>query len=214
MTKARESEIMLGLLEAVEAGSANSQRHLASDLGIALGLVNIYLKRCIKKGLIKVSQAPARRYAYYLTPQGFAEKSRLTSEYLSWSLTLFRRARTACDKTLTVAASRGWKRLAIAGCGDLAEVAVMCARDAGLEIVVIVDQHLEQTRFAGHEVIASFADAARRADGIIVTDLYRGGADFAAAEAAFGSERVLAPSLVSLKSTQQGDAPESEEVPS
>src|SRR5262245_41785569 len=91
MTRTREESpegprIMLELLDAVEQNRAQSQRLLASELGIALGLVNAYLKRCIKKGLVKVRSAPARRYAYCLTPQGFAEKSRLTVEYLSYSL--------------------------------------------------------------------------------------------------------------------------------
>ena len=45
------------------------------------------------KGLVKMSQVPLNRYAYYLTPQGFAEKSRLTAEYLSVSFNFFRRAR-------------------------------------------------------------------------------------------------------------------------
>ena len=88
------ARIVLGLLESVERDGAQSQRKLASDLGIALGLVNAYLKRCVKKGLLKIGQAPARRYAYYLTPHGFTEKSRLTVEYLSYSFTLFRRAAT------------------------------------------------------------------------------------------------------------------------
>ncbi len=78
-----DARIMLGVLQAVEAGEVRSQRHLAAELGIALGLANAYVKRCIRKGLMKVSEVPARRYAYYLTPQGFAEKSRLTAEYLS-----------------------------------------------------------------------------------------------------------------------------------
>jgi predicted transcriptional regulator len=82
--------IMLGLLQSVERDGGQSQRRLAAELGIALGLVNAYLKRCIKKGLVKVSEAPARRYAYYLTPHGFAEKSRLTVDYLSYSFSLFR----------------------------------------------------------------------------------------------------------------------------
>jgi len=55
--------IMLGLLQSVERDGGQSQRRLAAELGIALGLVNAYLKRCIKKGLVKVSEAPARRYA-------------------------------------------------------------------------------------------------------------------------------------------------------
>ena len=63
-----DERIVLNLLKSVDDG-AGSQRRIAEELGIALGLVNAYLKRCVKKGLVKVSQAPARRYAYYLTPQ-------------------------------------------------------------------------------------------------------------------------------------------------
>ena len=63
--------IVLGLLTSVDSNGSRSQRHIAAELDIALGLVNAYLKRSIKKGLVKVSQAPARRYAYYLTPRDF-----------------------------------------------------------------------------------------------------------------------------------------------
>src|SRR5215510_6964022 len=94
-----KDKILLGLLESVERDGGQSQRRLASELGIALGLVNAYLKRCVKKGLVKVAHAPARRYAYYLTPQGFAEKSRLTIEYLTSSFSFFRQARGDCAKT-------------------------------------------------------------------------------------------------------------------
>ena len=94
---ASEVEITLGLLNAIERDSRLTQRTLANELGIALGLANTYLRRCAKKGFIKVSQAPAKRYAYYLTPQGFAEKSRLTARYLTQSFNLFRHARTQCD---------------------------------------------------------------------------------------------------------------------
>src|SRR5512139_3490407 len=105
------SRIMLGLLDAVEQDRAQSQRLLASELVIALGLVNAYLKRCVKKGLVKVRSAPARRYAYYLTPQGFAEKSRLTVEYLSYSFGFFREARSDCSRLFELAQARGIRKL-------------------------------------------------------------------------------------------------------
>ena len=68
-----DSEITLGVLNAVDENSGVTQRGVAKEVGIALGLTNTYLKRCVKKGLIKVQQAPANRYAYYLTPKGFSE---------------------------------------------------------------------------------------------------------------------------------------------
>ena len=95
-TEHENERIVLGLLSSVESDGARSQRHIAAELGVALGLVNAYLKRCVKKGLVKVSDVPARRYAYYLTPQGFAEKSRLTVRYLSDSFSFFRLAKSDC----------------------------------------------------------------------------------------------------------------------
>ena len=44
--EAEKTRIMLGLLELVERGGEQSQRGRASELGIALGLVNAYLNRC------------------------------------------------------------------------------------------------------------------------------------------------------------------------
>ena len=88
--------IVLSVLTSIERDSSITQRKLANELGIALGLANAYLRRCVRKGLIKMSQVPLNRYAYYLTPQGFAEKSRLTAEYLAASFNFFRRARGDC----------------------------------------------------------------------------------------------------------------------
>src|ERR1700687_6063868 len=102
-TEHENERIVLGLLNSVEHDGDRSQRDIAAELGIALGLVNAYLRRCVKKGLVKVQDAPARRYAYYLTPQGFAEKSRLTVQYLSDSFSFFRRARTDCAAVFATA---------------------------------------------------------------------------------------------------------------
>ena len=86
----REESLTLEILAAIEARSDVTQRHLARTMGIALGLTNSYLKRCVRKGLVKIHQAPANRYLYYLTPKGFAEKSRLTARYLSVSFAFYR----------------------------------------------------------------------------------------------------------------------------
>src|SRR5271156_6989006 len=131
--------IVLDLLTSVEHDGERSQRRIASELGIALGLVNAYLKRCVKKGLVKVHDAPARRYAYYLTPHGFAEKSRLTVQYLSDSFSFFRKAKSDCTRVFEEAAARGRHRLVLAGKSDLAEIAILCAVEARATVVAIVD---------------------------------------------------------------------------
>jgi DNA-binding MarR family transcriptional regulator len=126
---AEEAEIVLRLLDVVERDSAVTQRSAARELGIALGLANAYLKRCVRKGLIKVSQAPTRRYAYYLTPKGFSEKSRLTAEYLSHSFSFFRKARKQCADLFSALAAAGQHRVLLIGGGDLAEIAQLVARE-------------------------------------------------------------------------------------
>lgn len=122
-----EQRITLGLLTAVHDNERVSQRSISSELSIALGLTNTYLKRCIKKGLIKVTQAPANRYAYYLTPQGFSEKTRLTAEFLSQSLNLFRVSREEAGSLFRKCQLNGWQKVVLLGNGDLVEIFAMSA---------------------------------------------------------------------------------------
>lgn len=194
--------IVLGLLNSVEQDGARSQRHFAAELGIALGLVNAYLNRCIKKGLVKASQAPARRYAYYLTPQGFAEKSRLTVEYLSSSFGFFRKAKADCVKVLEAAKERQFKRLVLLGVSDLAEVAAICAIESGVLLVGAVDPSSKLDRFVGLPVFDGFDAIEAQVDGVVVTALVSSSAIDGLIDRArktFGADAVLIPELVDLR---------------
>lgn len=196
---AEKAQIMRGLLESVARDGAKSQRHLATELDIALGLVNAYLRRCIKRGLVKVSQVPARRYAYYLTPKGFAEKSRLTAEYLSFSFGFFRQAKADCALMLEAARMRKLTRLVLAGRSDLAEIAAICALETGAEIVAVVDAKSATPQFFGLPVVASFDDVAGGFDAVIVTDLLTPQETFGSAVERFGADRVLVPNLLRMQ---------------
>jgi DNA-binding MarR family transcriptional regulator len=198
-TEHENERIVLGLLSSVESDGARSQRHIAAELGIALGLVNAYLKRCIKKGLVKVSDAPARRYAYYLTPQGFAEKSRLTVQYLSNSFSFFRLAKSDCARVLDQAKAKGFSRLVLAGQSDLAEVAILCAVEAGVAIVAVVDPSSAVERFVGVDVCKSYDEVKQAFDAVVVTDVAHASTSYDAAAAVRGADRVLAPGLLGLR---------------
>lgn len=190
-------EITLGLLNAVEANSGITQRSVAQELGIALGLANAYLKRCARKGLIKVTQIPANRYAYYLTPKGFAEKSRLTASYLSISFNFFRAARNDLSAEFATCRSRGWKRVALAGAGDLAEIATLCAADAAIELVGVLDGEVTGERFAGLPVATQLSDLPRH-EAILITHFLRPQETFDELARAMSAERLLTPRLLSI----------------
>ena len=70
----------------MEASPDLSQRDLAVELGVSLGAVNYCLRALVEKGQVKVRNFRASdnklRYAYVLTPQGIAEKTRLTGAFL------------------------------------------------------------------------------------------------------------------------------------
>jgi DNA-binding MarR family transcriptional regulator len=191
-----DARILLDLLNSVERDGGQSQRRLASELGIALGLVNAYLRRCVKKGLVKVNAVPTRRYIYYLTPQGFAEKSRLTVEYLSVSFGFFRRAKAECGAVFSTAAERGFSRVALAGISDLAEIAMICSLDTGVKVTAVVDGRSTLSHFAGVPVATDFAAIVGHCDAILITDLQRAAELTAQAQALFGAEGVLTPKLV------------------
>jgi hypothetical protein len=186
---------MLGLLQALDGERPLSQRSLAAELGIALGLVNAYLKRCINKGLVKVGEAPARRYAYYLTPLGFAEKSRLTVEYLSSSFGFFRQAKGDCSNLLRSAQSRGFKRILLAGRSDLSEIAALCAPEYDIDIVGLVDAASSDRRFMQLPVFASIS-AATAFDAVLITDLVATRETWEDAVARVGDKRVLVPEML------------------
>ncbi len=194
-----ESEKTLELLDAVHANGERSQRSLASELGIALGLTNAYLKRCIRKGWIKARQAPPNRYAYYLTPKGFAEKSRLTTDYLRNSLQFYRRARSEIGDILDSASAHGWRRLALIGRGDLAEITMLCVMQHEIEIVGIVDPNSTETRFMDRPVVANIGEL-QDVDAAILTDLRSPQATYERYAQQVPPGRLVAPPLLKITS--------------
>ncbi|TAL09547.1 MAG: winged helix-turn-helix transcriptional regulator [Nitrospirae bacterium] len=129
----------LQLLNEVEQNAGVSQRTLASNLGVALGLTNLYLKRLAHKGYIKITTIPRHRIKYLLTPQGMAEKTRLTYQYMEYSLTYYRQMRERMKVALTERAKAGAKRVVIYGTGELAEMAYISLREMDLTLVGFVD---------------------------------------------------------------------------
>ena len=200
-----ENTITLGVLSAIEEDDRATQRAISRDLGIALGLTNAYLKRCVKKGFIKVRQIPANRYTYYLTPQGFAEKSRLTAEYLSISFNFFRSSREQCAGLFEVCDKNRWTRVALAGCGDLAEIATLCQHEGtGVGIIGIINTSEDDDapqRFAGLPVVDRLTDLAK-VHAVIVTDIVNAQRVYDRLSKAIPPERILTAPLLKVSREQ------------
>jgi DNA-binding Lrp family transcriptional regulator len=140
----------LKLLEAVEADSRVTQRSLATRLGIALGLTNVYLRRLARKGYIKCVNVQSNRITYLITPRGLAEKVRLTYEFMDYSLHLYGEVRQHLRAVLQDCAAAN-RRVAIYGRGEAAELAYLSLKECGLEPVAVFDTEDTQ-RFLGMPV--------------------------------------------------------------
>ena len=156
--EALESELSLRLLSTIEGDKSVTQRSLALRLGIAVGLANAYFKRCVRKGWVKAQAVPAKRYAYYLTPKGFSEKSRLVGEYLTSSLGFFRKARSQCADCLAYSHTRGWRRVALVGDGDLAEIATVAALESAVDLALVIAPGCNRVTAAGLPVARPAAE--------------------------------------------------------
>ena len=192
-----EDEILLSVLNAVQREAATSQRTISKEVGVALGLANAYLKRCVRKGWVKVREVPRRRYLYYLTAQGFAEKTRLTGEYLSSSFNFFRRARAQMAELMAQCSAQGWKRVAFAGTSDLAEIGIICAHEAGLELAGVIDAAHGNGRFSGLPVYASLSECPR-VDALIVTALDEPWLVIERLRADIEPSRILVPAILRM----------------
>jgi DNA-binding MarR family transcriptional regulator len=191
----------LEILDTVQRNEQMSQRYLSRQLGVALGLANSYLKRCVRKGWVKVQQAPANRFLYYLTPKGFAEKSRLTAEYLSTSLSFYREAGNSCSRLLDQCERNRWQRLLLCGVSDLAEIATLRAMERNITIVGIYDPTSEREQFLGKRVW-KVLDQADMHDARILTEIAEPRERHAEISSHPGDIPLLVPDVLRLESNQ------------
>ncbi|MEI6126609.1 MAG: winged helix-turn-helix transcriptional regulator [Pseudomonadota bacterium] len=147
-------DISYRLLEAFSKESAVSQRALADHLGIALGLVNAYIKRLYKKGYIKIKFLPKNRIKYMLTPQGLTEKTKLTYKFMHYSILYFKNIRQKIEHTYTDMVKAEIKKILLWGDGELAELCYISTRGFSLEIIGAVGKKRHDNAFFDRHVYA------------------------------------------------------------
>jgi DNA-binding Lrp family transcriptional regulator len=167
----KHDDITLRILDEISRESRITQRTLSDRLDIALGLVNAYIKRLTKKGYIKITTIPQNRVKYILTPKGFAEKVRLTYEYMHYSISYFKDIRQRIDSVYKQMIASGAKDIIIWGDGEVAELSYISMRGLPLNLVGVVDSRKVEKGFFGHNVY-SFKDfPVLKYDAILVTSL-------------------------------------------
>lgn len=145
-------EISLRLLDELTKEPLITQRALSDRLGIALGLVNAYVKRLYKKGYIKIKNLPKNRIKYIITPKGFTEKARLTYNYMHRSVNYFKEIRGKIENTYTTMLSAGIRNVLLWGDGEIAELCYISTRGLPLKIIGVVSDKKIENGFFGHHI--------------------------------------------------------------
>ncbi len=161
------------LLDEISKGEKLSQRDLSKKLNIALGLVNSYIKNLVSKGYITIKAIPARRYAYYLTPKGFAEKTRLTYHHLQNFTSLFRFARKDFKELFNNLSRLGVKSVVFAGADEAAEIAYLSLQEFDIKFAGIVDDEVVGKKFFRHKIKHLSEVKNIQADYVIVSTFLR-----------------------------------------
>ena len=159
----------LKILEKVESERPPSQRDIAKELNISLGLVNSFIKRLAKKGYFKVTTIPKNRIKYILTPKGAAEKTRLTYEYIQYSYKFYKDARQKLRDLFSDLANHEVRRIVFYGASDLAEIAYLSLQETFIELVAIVDDINQGNKFMGYRIEDPSELDSKQFDKILIT---------------------------------------------
>lgn len=159
----------LQILDELSNNDALTQRDLSKQMGIALGLVNSYIKNLVAKGYLTVKNIPSKRYAYYLTPNGFAEKTRLAYDLLQDYTRIYREAKNNYRQLFSELEHSGVKRIVFAGADEVAEFAYITLQETKIELSGVVDLDRAGEMFFGRQISPLSGLLNMEYDSIVVT---------------------------------------------
>ena len=188
----------LRVLELVEEHDRVTQRGVATELEIALGMANALIKRLVHKGYIKVKDAPSRRYKYYITPEGFIEKGRLVSKYIANSFKFFGEVRRDYEMLANQVSANQGTGVCCVGTGEVMEIAQMVFAAHNIEVVCVLDVLANE----GEQYLQNFRDIpdeiASQIECLVITETRRPHKVFEILVSTGGDKEILAPAFMKI----------------
>lgn len=140
-----EAEYHRKVLQAIASGRRVTQRSLSNELGVALGLTNLLIRRLVAKGYVRVSRIGTRHIRYLMTATGWEALATATRQSLENTVHLYTETREHIRNSLSDISSRcepdrdGRKPVIFYGAGDVAEIAYVSLQSTDLTLVAVVD---------------------------------------------------------------------------
>ena len=128
-----ESNRELDILENIEKNPNATQASIAAQMNVAIGTVNLHLKRLIDDGFIKIQHSEKRKLKYIITPEGAALRAKLTMDYINNSFELYRLIRRRMNSVLDNCEAGGYSSIYIDGDGDVADICKLTCIERGIK---------------------------------------------------------------------------------
>ena len=156
----------LNFLSYLEDGKETTQQNISDNISVSIGFINALIKKFLNKGVIKIKQAPYKRFFYYLTPQGFSEKARLVNEYFTDSLLFF--------KSLSLEFSKLFREdhcsdYYFYGTGEVCEIAILSAKENKKKIISIIDPSFKKKKYLDFNVLKKIPKSLENSKIVITT---------------------------------------------
>jgi hypothetical protein len=159
------------ILQTIAGGGRVTQRRLSSDLGVALGLTNLLVRRLVAKGYVRMSGMGTRHVRYLMTAEGWEALGRATRISLENTVHLYTETREQIRVALSRVSQKcetdaaGEKRIVFFGAGDVAEIAYVSLQRTDLTLCGVVDDR-RRGRFFNIEILGPDALNAETLDGM------------------------------------------------
>jgi len=139
---------------------------------------------------------------------GFAEKARLTADFFTVSLALFRQSGEEYSKLFEHCVNNGCNRVLLAGLSDLTEIAVMRSMQSQIEVVGVYQPEAQRNEFFGVPVYSKHIKC-DTFDVIVMTSMESTSDMVLELEHSYGSDKMLIPSMLLNMNYRSPNAAES-----
>jgi DNA-binding MarR family transcriptional regulator len=143
----------LRVIEEIEKDFSVTQRDLSKRIGIALGMTNLVLKNLSQKGYIKVRAIRPKRLAYYITPKGFSEKTRLAYRYMQRTIAYYRQGRETIKRNIIQLKKTGARKVVLYKANEVAEIVYLTLQEQGLELLGIIDSEKHGGNWFSYQIL-------------------------------------------------------------
>jgi DNA-binding MarR family transcriptional regulator len=123
------SEREFEIINIIASNATTTQRQLAADTHMSVGLINILLKRLVLKGFLRARQLDRKKVEYLLTPRGIVEKAQKSYRYTLKTIESFDILRLRISSIVQKMTGNGFRAIAVVGRGPLAVFTMLVLKD-------------------------------------------------------------------------------------